>query len=182
MSEYEMPEWVLKAAQEASAYARQMAPILKAVKEASDIVRLPRDAQRQIDEVRAAMAAIGPLPIPPPELMQVMNVGMRDLLAAFRHQHDVSVHVPAASAIGTAHPGVVFVTDTDVVRVTDDATVAVYDSRSPAVQLDAMTVFLAILWVLTVSLPPIVVLELPVTAQSIIAGYIAAVGLTLIIH
>ena len=44
-----------------------------------------------------------------------------------------------------------------------------------------MTVFLAILWVLTIALPP-VVLTLPLTVQSIIAGYVAAVGLALIIH
>jgi hypothetical protein len=31
-------------------------------------------------------------------------------------------------------------------------------------------------------LPPVVVLELPAEAQSIIAGYVAAVGLMLMIH
>jgi hypothetical protein len=50
-------------------------------------------------------------------------------------------------------------------------TVTVRDSRTGRlVQIDAVTVFLAILWVLTIALPPVVVLALPLTAQSIIAG------------
>ncbi len=40
--------------------------------------------------------------------------------------------------------------------------------------IDAKTVFLAILWLFTLVLPPVVVLALPVEAQSIIAGYVAA--------
>jgi hypothetical protein len=43
-------------------------------------------------------------------------------------------------------------------------------------------VFLALLWLCTLVLPPVVVLALPVEAQSIIAGYVAAVGLMLMIH
>jgi hypothetical protein len=43
-------------------------------------------------------------------------------------------------------------------------------------------VFLAFLWVLTLALPPVVVLLLPVEVQSIIAGYLTAVGVTLVIH
>ena len=47
--------------------------------------------------------------------------------------------------------------------------------------LDAKTVFLAILWLFTFVLPPVVVLMLPAEAQAIIAGYVAAVGNALII-
>lgn len=43
-------------------------------------------------------------------------------------------------------------------------------------------VFLTFLWVLTLALPPVVVLLLPVEVQSITAGYVTAVGVTLVIH
>jgi len=42
-------------------------------------------------------------------------------------------------------------------------------------------VFLALLWLCTLVLPPVVVLALPVEAQSIIAGYVAAVPVSVAI-
>lgn len=106
---------------------------------------------------------------------------MRELVLAFRQQRDVEVLGSVATAWAAAPPGAVAVSSADVARATEDQAVAARDSGSPAVQIDAVVVFLAILWVLTIALPPVVVLTLPVTAQAIIAGYVAAVGNALII-
>lgn len=43
-------------------------------------------------------------------------------------------------------------------------------------------VFMTVLWVLTLALPLLVVLELPVEAQSIITSYLTVVGVTLVIY
>jgi hypothetical protein len=139
-------------------------------------------AQQHLEYARRATAIIGPLPTGN-ELAQVIDAGMHELLWTQR-QRIALVPVPAAaSAIGTAPPAsVVYITDADTARATEDQAVAVYDSRSPAVHIDAMTAFLAILWLFTLALPPVVVLDLPSEAQSIIVGYVAAVGLMPVIH
>ena len=183
MNENDVPEWVLKAAQETNAYVQQMTPMLKTAQEADDVVRpylpLLRDVQKYMDEFRSVMATVGSA-LPPPELVQVMSAGMRELLWPSRQQRDVSVRGPVATVSAAAPAGQVVVSDagtaTDTLAVREDSPGEV------AVPLDAKTVFLAILWVLTLALPPVVVLTLPVEVQSIIAGYVAAVGVALIVH
>ena len=181
MNEYQVPAWLVKAAQEASAYARQMAPMLQAAQEADDMVRpylpLIRDIQKAMNQL--GMATAQSLPLPPPELVQVMNAGLREMLSSSWQQNAI-VYGTVGTVRVSAPAGSVGISD--ATAATEDQAVAVRDSGSPAVQIVAVTVFLVILWVLTIALPPLVVLTLPVTAQSIIAGYVAAVGLALIIH
>jgi hypothetical protein len=94
MDEYEVPEWLLRAAQEVSAYARQMAPMLKAAQQAADALQpyLPL-----IRDVLEAMQRLGPalpqpLPPPPPELLHAMNAGLLGMLSPSWQQWDAVVH------------------------------------------------------------------------------------------
>ena len=79
MDEYVVPEWLLKTAQEVSAYARQMAPMLRAAQQAADAVQpylpLIRDVQEAMERLGPAMAVAGSLPPPPPEWLNTMNAG-----------------------------------------------------------------------------------------------------------
>jgi hypothetical protein len=168
MNENDVPDWLLKAAQQASDMVRPYLPIVRA-------------AQQYVEEARAAQAAAGPSLLSGREVALAMDAGMREFLAAIRQQWDVLIRVPTLT-VGVSFPPVSVVVS-DAGAASDTLTVAVRDSRTgKVVQISAMTIFLAILWVLTIALPPVVVLLLPVEVQSIIAGYVAAIGLTLIIH
>ena len=115
-----------------------------------------------------------------PEPTQVMNAGIQELPSTFRQQNIFVVGATGTMAV-SAPAGDVVASAPDVTRVDGQKALSA-PMPSPNVAIDAMTVFLAIMWILTIALPPVVVLTLPVTAQSIIAGYVAAVGLTLIVH
>jgi hypothetical protein len=171
MSENEETSWLLKAAQEADAYVRQVPPMLKAAQETDALVQpyLPflRDVQKHVDDLRATIATVGPV-LAAPELAQAMNVGLYELLSVSPQQRDVLMPVPVASASGIAPPPSVVVSNAD-------------PGTEVAVPLDAKAVFLAVLWVFTILLPLKIGL-LPPEAQAIIRDYIATVGLTLTIH
>ena len=184
MSENEVPPWLLKAAQEADAYVRQMTPMLEAAHEANAMGKhylwALRGAQKRADEARASTAAaIDQLPPPPPELVQAMNVGLREMLSSSRQQRDVSVLVPVASTSGVALPP--SVTVWDVGAPTDTPTAREDMPDEVAVPLDAKTVFLALLWVLTILLPLKIGL-LPADVEAIIRDYLTTVSLALTIH
>lgn len=173
VSEYEVPPWLLKAAQEANEIIRPYLPLL-------------RDAQKHMDEVRAVMAAVGPLPLPPPELAQVMNSGLREMLSLSRQQRNAFFPVPAAGITGTGGvvlPKMMLAGAGEMTASTATATLAVRDD-SPAdvgMPLDAKTVFLAILWVFAILLPLKIGL-LPPEVQAIIRDYLVTIGTALIIH
>ncbi len=168
-----MPDWLLKAAQEANEIIRPYLPLL-------------RDAQKHMDEVRAVMAAIGPLPVPPPELVQVMNAGLRETLSLSRQQRNAFFPVPPAVITGTgsiALPKPTLAGAGEVTASTATATLAVRDD-SPAdvgMPLDAKTVFLAILWVMALLLPVAILLLSP-EVQTIIMDFLVTIGTALIIH
>jgi hypothetical protein len=171
MSENEVTAWLLKAAQETDAYVRQMTPMLKAAQETDALIQpylpLLRGVQKHMDDLHAAIATVGSA-LPAPDLAQVMNAGLRELLSASSQQRDVLIAVPVASASGIAPLPPAVVSDADA-------------GTEVAVPLDAKTVFLAILWVFTILLPLKMGL-LPPEAQGIVRDYIATVGLTLTIH
>jgi hypothetical protein len=175
MSENEVPAWLLKASQEADAMVRPYLPLLRDLQKVQDV-------QKHMDEARAAMATVGPLPPPSPELVHVMNAGLRELLSS-SWQGNVPVSVPAANANGAAPPLPVVVSDADAVGADDrEAPPASVPSRTEvAMPLDAKTIFLALLWVLAILLP-LKIGQLPPEVQTIISDYLATVGLALIIH
>jgi hypothetical protein len=203
MGESYMPFW-LRAAQEVEELLRYYQPVLEAAQRHPDdfqrlmpeiqvvqqhaeefwrLAPLIHAAQQHLEDARRKMPPAGPSLVSGQELALAMDAGLKELLWSFRRRIVYAPALPVASAIGFAHPAlVVYVSDTDTITLTEDQTVAVQESQSPAVPIDAKTVFLAILWLLTFALPPVVVLELPAEAQSIIAGYVAAVGLMLMIH
>jgi hypothetical protein len=171
MSENEVPTWLEKAAQEADAMVRPYLPLL------GDLQRL-QDVQKHIEEARAAMAPVGPLPPPSPELVRIMKAGLRELVSSSWHRD-----VPVADASEAALPPSVVVSNADSVRMDDREAqpVSVPSRTEMAMPLDAKTIFLAILWVLTVLLP-LKIEQLPLEVQTIIRDYLATVGLALIIH
>jgi hypothetical protein len=175
MDDNDEPEWLLKAAQAADAMIRPYLPLLR------DLQKL-QDVQKHVDEARAAMAAIGPLPPPAPELVRVMNAGLHELLSA-SWQHEVPVTAPVASASGAAPSPAVVVSDTDAGRADDEEAppVTVPPCTEVVGPLDAKTVFLALLWVLA-TLLPLKIGRLPPDIQTVIRDYLATVGLALIIH
>jgi hypothetical protein len=175
MNDKDQPDWLLKAAQEADAMVRPYLPLLR------DLQKL-RDVQKHVDEARAAMAAIGPLPPSDPELVRVMNAGLHELLSA-SWQREVPVPVPVASPSGAAPSPAVVVSDTDVVRADDGEAppFAVPPCTEMAGPLDAKTIFLALLWVLA-TLLPLKIGRLPPDVQTVIRDYLGTVGLALIIH
>jgi hypothetical protein len=186
MNEYEVPPWLLKAAQETNAYVRQMAPMLKVAHELDEMVQpylpLLRDGQKyqkQIDEARAVMATIGPLPLRPPELIHVMNSGFWELFSSFRQQREVFALAGVASASGAALSPSVLVSDAGA--ATDTLTVQKDSPADLGMQLDAKTVFLAIMWVFVILLPLKIGL-LPPEVQTIIRDYIALVPAAVVIH
>lgn len=96
-------------------------------------------------------------------------------------QQNVPVHGATGTMDVSSPPGEVVASGPDAARVDgQEASPAPVPSLNSVI--NATTVLVAVLWLLTIAIPPVVVLTLPVTAQSIIAGYVAAVGLTLIIH
>jgi hypothetical protein len=131
-----------------------------------------------MDEARAAMAAVGPLPTPSPELVRVMKAGLRELLASSCRED-----VPVANASETAPPLPVVVSNADAVGADDrEAPPVGGPSRAEVTMpLDTKTIFLAILWVLAILLP-LKIGQLPPQVQTIIGDYLATVGLALIIH
>jgi hypothetical protein len=186
MSENEVPAWLLKAAQEANDMVQQMAPMLKAAQEANDMVRpylpLLQDAQKyqkQVDEARAVMATVGRLPLPPPELVQVMNTGFWELFSSFRQQRDVSVLGAVATVSVAAHMGSVVVSEPGA--ATDNLTVQKDSPSDGGLALDAKTVFLAIMWVSAILLPLKMGLLSP-EVQAIIRDYLVTVPSALVIH
>ena len=96
-------------------------------------------------------------------------------------QQNVSVHRATDTMDVSAPVGEVAVSGPDATRVDSQEDLSA-PVLSPNLAINATTMLLAVLWVLALALPPVVVLTLPVTAQSIIAGYVAAVGVMLTIH
>jgi hypothetical protein len=166
VNEYDVPDWLLKAAVETDALIRKVLPIVRA-------------AQQYADEARAAQAAAGPSLLPGSEVALAMDAGMRELFAAVRQQRNVSVHLPPATVSVRAHPVSVVFGDAgaaaDTLSVRDESTADV------GMPLDAKTVFLAILWVFAILLP-LKIGELPPDVQTIIRDYLVTVGTVLIIH
>jgi hypothetical protein len=175
MSENEGSAWLLKAAQEADAMIQPYLPLLQ------DLQKL-QDVRKHIDEARAGIAAVGPLPPPSPELVRAMNAGLHGLLSS-SWQGDGPVPVPVANASGTAPPLPVVVSDADVTGADDREAppVSVPSQTEVVAPLDARTIFLALLWVLAILLP-LKIEQLPPDVQTIIRDYLATVGLALIIH
>lgn len=171
VDENDVPDWLLKAAQETDALIRKVMPIVRA-------------AQEAVDEARAAQAAAGPSLPPARELALAMDAGMRELLAAIRQQvairqRDVLVRVPTLTVGVSLPPVSVFASDTGT--ATDTLRVR---SESPAdvgMPLDAKTVFLAIMWIFAILLPLKIGLLSP-DVQTIIRDYLVTVGTALIIH
>ena len=95
-------------------------------------------------------------------------------------QQNVSVHGDASTMDVSSPPGEVVASGPDATRVDGQEALP---APAPSLNsvINATTVLVAVLWVLTIAMPPVVVLTLPVTAQSIIAGYVAAVPLSLAI-
>jgi hypothetical protein len=175
MDENEVPAWLMKAAQEADAMIRPYLPLLQ------DLQKL-QDVRKHIDEARAAIAAVGPLPPPSPELVRVMNAGLYGLLSS-SWQGDVPVPVPVANASRTAPPLPAVVSDADAAGADDREAppVSVPSHTEVVVPPDAKMIFLALLWVLTILLP-LKMGQLPPDVQIIIRDYLATVGVALIIH
>jgi hypothetical protein len=122
-------------------------------------------------------------PYLPPELVQIMNAGLREMLSLSRQQRNVFVHPAVATAVATVPQVSVFVRDGDAVRA-DDREVSLVSASSTTdvgMPLDAKTVFLAIVWVFAVLLPLKIGL-LPSEVQTIIRDYLVTVGTALIIH
>jgi hypothetical protein len=158
VSDDQPPEWLTKAARETETILQRMSTLIRAAQKAETVtnVRQARPLDQTLETHQLCMGQVRFGKSATMTLLLAMDAGLRELLLAFPLPHDVVIDGSAA-------------------------TVSASSGGGPAV-LDAKTVFLAILWVLTLALPPVVVLELPVEVQSIIAGYIAAVGLTLMIH
>jgi hypothetical protein len=156
VSDDQPPEWLTKAARETETILQRMSTLIRAAQKAETVTRQARPLDQTLQTHQLCMGQVRFGKSATMTLLLAMDAGLRELLLAFPLPHDVVI-------------------DGSV------ATVSASSGGGPAV-LDARTVFLAILWVLTLALPPVVVLELPVEVQSIIAGYIAAVGLTLMIH
>ena len=167
MNEYDVPDWLLKAAQETDALIRKVIPIVRA-------------AEQYVDEARAAQAAAGPSLLSGREVALAMDAGMRELFAAVYQQRSVVVHGLVATAIGSAPAPTVVVRDGDVIRA-DDREVGLLSQSDIGVPLDAKTVFLAILWVFAILLPLKIGLLSP-DVQTIIRDYLVTVGTALIIH
>jgi hypothetical protein len=185
MNEYEVPRWLLKAAQDASALRQQMAPYLpliqQAQRHADEIQRampLIQAAMQYAEQIRAAHAAVGPV-LQAMELTQVMRAGLFELLWPPRRQRDVFIAVPAATASATAPPPSVVVSDTGA--ATDTLTVQKETQADPGMPLDAKTVFLAVLWAFTILLPLKDGL-LPPEVQTKVWEFITIVNFTLTIH
>lgn len=185
MNEYEVPSWMLKAAQDASALRRKMEPYLPMMQDAQryadEIQRtmpLLQAAQQYAEQIRVAQAGVGPA-LQALELVKVMNAGLHELLWPSRRQPAVYGAVPAATASATAPAPSVVISDagagTDTLIVQKDT------PREVAVPLDAKTVFLVVLWVCTILLPLKIGL-LPPDVQATIRDYLVTVGLALIIH
>jgi hypothetical protein len=96
-------------------------------------------------------------------------------------QQNASVHGATGTVDVSAPPDEIVASGPDATRVDGREALPAPPPSLNSV-INATTVLMTVLWVLTLALPPVVVLTLPVTAQSIIAGYVAAVGLMLMIH
>lgn len=175
MSDNEVPAWLLKAAKQADAMVQPYLPLLR------DLQKL-QDMQKHIDEACTAMAAVGPLPPPSPELVRVMSAGLHELLTS-SWPGNAPVPGPGAIGSGTASPLAAAVSDADAGEADDREVppVSVPARAGMAMPLDAKTVFLALLWVLAILLP-LKVGQLPPEVQTIIGDYLSSVGLALIIH
>lgn len=202
MGESYVPSW-LRTAQEVEELLRYYQPVLEAAQwHADDLQRLMPEiqvaqqgaeevwrlaplihaAQQHLEDARREMTAAGPSLASGQELALAMDAGMKELLWSLCRRIVYAPALPVAGAIGFAHPAlVVYVTDTDTVTMTEDQTMAVQESRSPAVHIDAMTVFLAILWLFLILLALGPLLGLSAEVQLIIGGLIANVsfGLTI---
>lgn len=185
MNEYEVPEWLLKAAQDASDLRRQIEPYLPMMQDVQrygDEIRRATPhiqvAMQYAEQIRTAQAAVGPV-AHALELVTVMNAGLQEFLWPARHQPAVSVAVPAATASATALPASVVVSGAGA--ATDTLTMQKATPREVAVPLDAKTVFLVVLWVFAILLPLKIGL-LPPDVQTIIRDYLVTVGIALVIH
>lgn len=128
------------------------------------------------------MAAVGPLPLPPPELAQVMNAGLRETLSLSWQQQNAFLPVPAAAVTGSvALPKMAVAGTIEVGAATDTLTVRDDTPTDVGMPLDAKTVFLAILWVMALLLPVAILLLSP-EVEAIIMDFLVTIGTALIIH
>lgn len=113
VSENDIPDWLVKAAEETNAMVREVMPIVRAAQETMDVARaaqqfaedaqaaqlytdalrsaerFARDAratQRYLEDLRAAQAAAGPSLLPGHEVALAMDAGMRELFATVSQQ------------------------------------------------------------------------------------------------
>jgi hypothetical protein len=168
VNESDVPDWLLKAAQQVDAFIRQGMPIVRA-------------AQQYVDEARAAQAAAGSSLLSGREVALAMDAGMRELIAAVRQQSPHRTDISFVGSVALAPFAVAGVAEVSVAA--DTATVTVRDD-SPAdvcMPLDVKTVFLAILWVFAILLP-LKIGQLSPDVQAIIRDFVGTISLALIIH
>jgi len=183
MDENKLPPWLVSAARQVDAVIRQGMPIVRA-------------AQQYAEESCASQAEAGRPLLSGRDVALAMDAGMRELLAAVRHQAEqkrgVSVELPTFNVTIAALPVSVVVGGSaalapmraagviEVGAATDTLTVEKDTEADPGMPLDAKTVFLAVLWVFTILLP-LKMDQLPPEVQTIIRDYVSTVGVTLAI-
>ena len=102
----DVPDWLVKAAEETDAMVRKVMPIVQAAQATVDVARPSQQfaedtqaAQRYTEDLRAAQAAAGPSLLFGREVALAMDAGMRELFAAVSQQLN---HRTGISFTGTA--------------------------------------------------------------------------------
>jgi hypothetical protein len=160
------------------------------------VISVARAARQYVREAQEAQAAAG-LSLPSGrELAVALDAGMKEFLAIVRkqvEQRSVSVELPTARVTIAALPVSVVVGGSgamapmraagvlEVSAATDTLTVQKDTEADPGMPLDAKTVFLAVLWALTI----VLILrgdQLPQEVHDKIMDFLALVNFTLTIH
>ena len=95
----DVPDWLVKAAEETDAMVRKVMPIVQAAQATVDVARASQQfaedaqaAQRYMEDFRAAQAAAGPSLLFGREVALVMDAGMRELFAAVSQQLNTGLY------------------------------------------------------------------------------------------
>jgi hypothetical protein len=173
MDEHEIPEWLLRAAQQTDTLVQN----------------LVRATQQYVEEARAAQVVAGLSLLSGRDLTLAMDAGMHELFAAVRrqaeHQTAYGSAIGYASGIGTATGHAIrapiLAEFGEAGAATDTLTVQQETQTDIGMPLDAKTVFLAIMWVFAILLP-LKIGELPPEVQTIIRDFLVTIGTALVIH